>query len=70
MVGRSDLIRPEMYMVSLGDQTVVVEGRRESYAVNGRSWSTSVLKIVTRGRINVCWVRVISNLKTTYSLEL
>lgn len=53
MVGRSDLIRREMCMVSLGDQTMVEEGRRESCAVTGRSCSSiSVLKIVTRDRIN------------------
>jgi hypothetical protein len=50
MVGRSDLIRREIHMVSLGDQTMIGEGRRESYAVTGRSWSMSVLTIVTRGR--------------------
>jgi len=52
MVGRSDLIRREMCMVSLGDQTMVEKGRREYYMVTGRSWSMSVLTIVTRGRIN------------------
>jgi hypothetical protein len=37
MVGRSDLIGREMYMVSLGDQTMVEEGRREYYTVTGSS---------------------------------
>jgi len=52
MIGRNDLVRHEMYMVSFGDQFAVEEGRRESYAVTGRSWSKSAVTTVTRGRKN------------------
>ena len=39
-------------MVSLGDQTMVEEGRRQSYAVTDCSWSVLVITTVTRSRIN------------------
>lgn len=39
-------------MVSLGDQTMIEEGRGESYAATDCSWSVLVITTVTHSRIN------------------